>query len=214
MKSTLLKSMTLAVAMLFVSAANLFADSETITISFNDSTYAMSGSAGNDGDITEAFVIYTGELTTTISPSTGKNPNRFWNTKGKPQLRVYDGTVTFEVPEGRAIKSIEFTVDASKFAGFTGNPTDFTMSDGATSASGNSEMVILTCSKQNRINAVTITVDDADENTTTKAYVGISEIRTPAANGEIFTISGMKVSDKTALPKGIYIVDGKKVIKK
>ncbi len=75
---------------------------------FNAMDVACSSSTSNAGDITEDLTISAGNVTLTVSPATGATPNRFWNSNSGPQLRVYSGTLTFTVPDGKQIKKIVF----------------------------------------------------------------------------------------------------------
>ena len=78
------------------------------TIDFNAMEVICSSSESNDGDITENRQFKAGLVTMTVSPSTGNTPNRFWSTSKGPQLRVYGGTMTFEVPLGKVITKMVF----------------------------------------------------------------------------------------------------------
>ncbi len=86
----------------------------TATFNFNEMNVAVSSGTGDNydpaGDITEDFVATTEDVTLTISPKeeSNKTPNRFWGTNAGPQLRVYSGTLTFEVPEGYTMTEIAF----------------------------------------------------------------------------------------------------------
>ena len=144
---------------------------ETAYIVFADSTYAMSADKVNDGDITEPKVITTGSLTTTIYPSTTSTVNRFWKVSDKPQLRIYGGKITFEVPEGKSLRSLAFTFDSSyngnsKTANSTFNGVDNT--DPAL-WEGNSTNVVYEVAAQARIKTITAIIEDADAETTTYA---------------------------------------------
>ena len=62
------------------------------------------------GDITENLVLKEGNVTLTISPSEANTPNRYWLDYNLQaiQLRLYGGTMTFEVPEGNTIEKMYF----------------------------------------------------------------------------------------------------------
>ena len=81
---------------------------EKATFDFNAMDVACSSSDSDAGDITEDRTFKAGEVTLTVSPSTGKTPNRFWSTNNGPQLRVYGGTMTFEVPLGKVLTKLVF----------------------------------------------------------------------------------------------------------
>ena len=83
-------------------------DYEKATFNFNAMEVVCSSNDSNDGDITEDRTFTDGKVTLTVSPSTGKTPNRFWSTNNGPQLRVYGGTMTFEVPLGKVITKLVF----------------------------------------------------------------------------------------------------------
>ena len=81
---------------------------EKATFDFNAMTDEPCSNDSHDGDITEDRQFKAGNVTLTVSPSTTNTPNRFWSTANGPQLRVYSGTMTFEVPLGKVIKKIVF----------------------------------------------------------------------------------------------------------
>lgn len=82
------------------------------TFDFNAMDVATSSSVSTDGDITTPLELTDDDevVTLTVSPKEeGKTTeNRFWDAGGKPQLRVYSGTLTFSAPEGYAITGIAF----------------------------------------------------------------------------------------------------------
>lgn len=122
-------------------------------VNFNDSAYAMSSNSSNDGDILETKVITNPEVTIEISPKvSGSNPNRFWNVSGKPQLRIYNGTLTIKAAKGKYLDKITFDVDKSKWSGIT--PDSGTLED--VEWTGNAETVVFTLTSQCRINAIAI----------------------------------------------------------
>ena len=75
---------------------------------FNTMEVATSSKDSNEGDITEPTTLTEGIVSMTISASTTNTPNRFWSTNNGPQLRVYGGTLTFNVPEGHKLSSVVF----------------------------------------------------------------------------------------------------------
>jgi len=81
---------------------------EKATFDFNAMEVTCSSNESHDGDITEDRTFNSGQVTMTVSPSTGNTPNRFWSTNNGPQLRVYGGTLTFEVPLGKVITKMVF----------------------------------------------------------------------------------------------------------
>ena len=134
---------------------------DTATISFNDSTYAVSTSTSTAGDITSNKMITAKNLTLTITPKTATSAtaNRFWLSSGKVQLRVYSGKLLFNVPTGMSLRSI--TISGSFNSGNTinGNTTS--------TWTGNSTNAILNIAGSTQINKIVAIYQDADETTTT-----------------------------------------------
>lgn len=84
---------------------------EKATFNFNAMTSEpCSTNVTNDGDINEDRTFTAGQVTLTVTPKAedATTPNRFWNTANGPQLRVYSGTMTFEVPQGKVITKMVF----------------------------------------------------------------------------------------------------------
>ena len=114
-------------------------ETETATFDFNalvgpeGEPWPVSSGTGDNydpaGEITEPLVLTEDNVTLTISPAEeGATATRFWKTNNGPQLRVYNGTLTFEVPEGYEMTQIEFntakwnennTADSGEFNGAT-----------------------------------------------------------------------------------------------
>ena len=170
--SYLVGAMVLALPVSLVAVAGLpsiraVADEETTTvestINFADSAYAVSSSSSTDGDIKEATVFQIGEGTMTVSPSNGSTANRFWAASGKPQLRIYGGSVSFEAPAGRAITKITFV--QKKWGNVTYEPTSETTKAGEWT--GNASTVTMSIGAQCQINSVTVTYDNANDDTVT-----------------------------------------------
>ncbi len=170
--SYLVGAMVLALPVSLVAVAglpsiNAVADEETTTvestINFADSAYAVSSSNSTDGDIKEATVFQIGEGTMTVSPSNSGTANRFWGVSGKPQLRIYGGSVKFEAPAGRAITKIAFV--KGKWGSVTYEPTSETTKAGEWT--GNASTVTMSIGAQCQINSVTVTYDNANDDTVT-----------------------------------------------
>lgn len=136
------------------------------TFDFNAMDVATSSSVSTDGDITETLELTEGVVTLAISPKEeGKTTeNRFWNASGKPQLRVYSGTLTFSVPEGNVITAIAFNHNG-KWGANTVNeieiPNDadnkvatWTPADGEALASE----VVVAIAANSQINSIVVTV--------------------------------------------------------
>ncbi len=170
--SYLVGAMVLALPVSLVAVAglpsiNAVADEETTTvestINFADSAYAVSSNSSTDGDIKEATVFQIGEGTMTVSPSNSGTANRFWGVSGKPQLRIYGGSVKFEAPAGRAITKITFV--KGKWGSVTYEPTSETTKAGEWT--GNASTVTMSIGAQCQINSVTVTYDNANDDTVT-----------------------------------------------
>ncbi len=170
--SYLVGAMVLALPVSLVAVAglpsiNAVADEETTTvestINFADSAYAVSSNSSTDGDIKEATVFQIGEGTMTVSPSNSGTANRFWRVSGKPQLRIYGGSVKFEAPAGRAITKITFV--KGKWGSVTYEPTSETTKAGEWT--GNASTVTMSIGAQCQINSVTVTYDNANDDTVT-----------------------------------------------
>ena len=86
---------------------------ESVTFDFNGmdkDTTPVSSSSSHAGDITSDKVMQQGDVTLTISPSGANTPNRFWVDYNLQaiQLRLYGGTLTFKVAEGKTIEKLYF----------------------------------------------------------------------------------------------------------
>ena len=84
-----------------------------VTFDFSgDDAYEQFGLAGfsssdcGDGDITTDASVTSGDVTITVSPCEGKNPNRMWT----GSLRLYGGTLTI-ASKGKNITSISFSLN-------------------------------------------------------------------------------------------------------
>ncbi len=170
--SYLVGAMVLALPVSLVAVAglpsiNAVADEATTTvestINFADSAYAVSSNNSTDGDIKEATVFQIGEGTMTVSPSNSGTANRFWGVSDKPQLRIYGGSVKFEAPAGRAITKITFV--KGKWGSVTYEPTSETTKAGEWT--GNASTVTMSIGAQCQINSVTVTYDNANDDTVT-----------------------------------------------
>ncbi len=70
----------------------------------------FSSSESGDGDITADASVTSGDVTITVSPCEGKNPNRMWT----GSLRMYGGTLTI-ASKGKNITSVKFKLNSSKW---------------------------------------------------------------------------------------------------
>ena len=133
-------------------------DFNITTFDFNAMTDEPCSATGvTDGDITENRVLTAGDVTLTISPKTegATTANRFWKTNNGPQLRVYSGTLTFQVPANKVITKMVFnngrwhsenTVD-------TGSLDDNVWT-------GEANKVVVTIGGNTQLNNIEVTVDD------------------------------------------------------
>lgn len=102
---------------------------EAATFDFNaldPATTPVSSSSSHAGDITTDLVLHEKDVTLTVSPSDGNTPNRYWKdyNLGKIQLRMYGGTMTFEVPEGCTIEKIFFNGEWNPYNEFDSGEMD------------------------------------------------------------------------------------------
>jgi hypothetical protein len=141
-----------------------------VTFDFNASEVATSSSESTDGDILEALELTEGSVTLTVSPKDEdvKTENRFWSTNNGPQLRVYSGTLTFEVPEGSSMTQIAF--NAGKWN--ADNKADNGAFDGAT-WTGDAQKVIVTIAGNTQINNIVVSVKSEGEGTEPGTETGV-----------------------------------------
>ena len=133
---------------------------EVATFNFNKMDVATSATGVNDGDITEALALTEGAVTLTVSPSTSNTPNRFWSTSAGPQLRVYSGTLTFEVPEGKVITQIVFNHNGKWGANTVeGEAIPNDAEAKAATWTGEAQTVVVAIAANSQINSIDVTVD-------------------------------------------------------
>lgn len=127
------------------------------TFNFNTMELATSSSVTTDGDINETVSFTESGVTLAISPkdASATSPNRFWSTKNGPQLRVYSGTLTFTVPEGSVITSIDFSNNGKWNAGNTADSGEF--EDAVWT--GSAQTVVVTIAGNSQINSIVVTVE-------------------------------------------------------
>ena len=109
---------------------------EKATFDFNAMTDEPCSNNGHEGDITENRVF---------------TANRFWSTSKGPQLRVYGGTMTFEVPVGKVITKIVF--NNGKWD--AGNSADTGAFEGAT-WTGEAKKVVVTIAGNTQLNSIEV----------------------------------------------------------
>lgn len=148
------------------------------TFNFNElgteeEPWPCSSNGSQDGDINENMEFTEGSVTLTISPKTesATSPNRFWGTKSGPQLRVYSGTLTFEVPEGSTITQIVFNYNETYWGG-KNNAGNVTADSGiitddaenkAATWKGEAQTVVFTIGANTQINSIVVTVEGGEE---------------------------------------------------
>ena len=137
-------------------------ETTTATFDFNAMDVATSSNDGTDGDILEAVSFEEEDVTLTISPKDeeASTQNRFWATSNGPQLRVYSGTLTFEVPEGATISEIVFNYNSNKWgadnAADSGEITNDADAKTATWA-GEAQTVVVSIAANTQINSIDVT---------------------------------------------------------
>lgn len=151
-------------------------DYQKATFNFNAMTdEPCSSNDNNQGDILEDRTLTEGQVTLTISPKTVEDaaPNRFWSTSNGPQLRVYSGTLTFEVPVGKVITKLVF--NAGKWN--EGNTADTGSFEGSV-WTGEAKKVVVTIAGNTQLNSIDVLPADyvptavvAPEGLATDTYV-------------------------------------------
>jgi hypothetical protein len=89
-------------------------------------TTPVSSNTSHAGDITTDRVFQEKNVTLTVSPSDGNTANRYWLDYNLQaiQLRMYGGTMTFEVPEGNTIEKIFFNGEWNPYNEFDSGEMD------------------------------------------------------------------------------------------
>ena len=129
------------------------------TFNFNEMDVATSSNVTSDGDITEDVTFTEEDVVLTISASTASTNNRFWSTNAGPQLRVYGGTLTFEVPEGSNITQIVFNHNG-KWGANTVEGVEIPNDADAKVATwtGEAQTVVVAIAANSQINSIVVTV--------------------------------------------------------
>ena len=119
--------------------------------------FGMTGFSSNDasdGDFTDACSATSGDVTITVSPSEGKNPNRMWS----GSLRMYGGTLTI-ASTGENITSIDFVLNSSKWG--EANAADSgTLEKGKWT--GSAATVVITIAANTQIKSMTVNFGGGD----------------------------------------------------
>ena len=181
-----------------------------VTFDFNASEVATSSSESTDGDILETLELTEGSVTLTVSPKDEdvKTENRFWSTNNGPQLRVYSGTLTFEVPEGSSMTQIAF--NAGKWN--ADNKADPGAFDGAT-WTGDAQKVIVTIAGNTQINNIVVSVKSEGEGSEPGTETGVDYAYQMQVGFDGNDVYFKGLSDNTAdmWLKGTLSEDGKTV---
>ena len=188
-----------------------FADESTV-FDFNGmdkDTTPYSTSSSKAGDITTDKVLKADNVTLTISPCEGGNtPNRFWLDYNLQaiQLRMYGGTLTFDVPEGYSIENIYFFADEGFWNDYNYfDAGDFT--DGVWTGSAQQVVLTIDDSKPNtRLNSIAVTVKEAATGICTQKVLSTSA-------SSWYTLQGAKL-DGAPTQKGLYIHNGRVIVVK
>ena len=129
-----------------------------VTFDFSgDDAYEQFGLAGfsssdsGDGDITTDASVTSGDVTITVSPCEGKNPNRMWT----GSLRLYGGTLTI-ASKGKNITSISFSLNNSKW-GDANTANVGTLTKGTWT--GDAAEVVITIAGNTQIKSLTVNFD-------------------------------------------------------
>lgn len=133
---------------------------QNYTFNFNKMDVPTSATGVTNGDITEEVDITEGNVTLTISPkTTSSTENRFWSTTAGPQLRVYSGTLTFEVPEGFVISQLVFNHNG-KWGANTVDGVEIPNDADAKTATwtGEAQTVVVSIAANSQINSIDVTV--------------------------------------------------------
>ena len=187
---------------ILIYAGNAVTEIETddVTFDFNVMDMPTSTNSSTDGDITEALDITEKNVTLTISPKDENvtSPNRFWSSANGPQLRIYSGTLTFNVPEGNSMTNIVF--NNSKWN--EGNTADSGEFNSAT-WTGDAQSVVFSIAGNTQINSIVMITKIPvwqDPNTKVKynctgnGYASV--MVSPNATGNIMLLSSFTVDGK------------------
>ena len=143
-------------SMLIMLCGSIYADEVKFDFSGDNaySLFGLSGFSSNDsnaGDITEDKSTTSGDVTVTVSPCDGKNPNRMWT----GSLRMYGGTLTI-ASSGKNITAIEFTLNNNKWGNNTANVGNIE----AGKWTGDAASVVITVGGNTQIKSMTVTLGE------------------------------------------------------
>lgn len=181
---------------------NDFKDSWGITNVSSTTKDEQEGKIEDGKEVTQDEVTFT-----TIN----KNSDKATRVKGGTLYLPPTNTLTFKVPQGKKIKKIEFTFEITKSWLKTPEGTKLEIENKVGSYITDTQEVTFTAHTVfSKITKIVITVE-GDKTT------GISSIRAHRViPSNVYDLNGVLVgTEKTfnELPKGIYIINGKKVLK-
>ena len=122
----------------------------------------VSSSSSHDGDITNDLVLQKDKVTLTITPSNANTPNRYWVDYNLQaiQLRLYGGSMIFEVPEGNTIEKMYFNYgDWNDYNEFDCGEFDGTIWTGSTNRC---ELTICGDGGNTKLNSIAVVVKGTD----------------------------------------------------
>ena len=183
-----------------------------VTFDFNAMTDHAVSNTTTDGDIpTEGEVLEQENVTLTLgwgSNSNGEVFNRWWkDNKAGNQVRMYSGSLELVAAEGFAITNVVFNNGKwNKNNTINGQPNTTGIWE------GNSTNVALEVAANTQMNSIAVTLAAANEETTTYTWVGtgIQTVKAAQMENVYFDLAGRRVAQPA---KGLYIVNGKKVVK-
>ena len=151
-------------SMLLMLCGSIYADEVKFDFSTDDA-YTLFGLSGfssgsgdsyvSDGDITENKSTKSGDVTVTVSPCEGRNPNRMWS----GSLRMYGGTLTV-ASAGKNITAITFELNSGKWG--SGNTADSgTLETGKWT--GNAKTVVINVAANTQIKTMTVTLGEGGD---------------------------------------------------
>jgi hypothetical protein len=185
-----------------------FADESTV-FDFNamsEEERPVSNNNTHKGDITENQQLTVDKVTLTISPCDGPTPNRYWLDYNLQaiQLRLYGGTLMFDVPDGYTMEKIYFFADN----GYWNEYNTFDCGDFADGVwTGSAQHVVLTIDDgqpNTRLNSIAVIV---------KEPTGIITQKFATLANSWYTLQGTPL-DAIPTQKGLYIHDGRVVVVK
>lgn len=190
-------------------------NSEDVTINFNTMEIATSDNESTDGDITESKNFTEGAVTLTVSPKdeSATTQNRIWNSTSGPQLRVYSGTLTFEVPEGSTMTKIVFN-HSGKWGDNTVEGEAITNDTEAKTATwtGNAQTVVVSIAANTQINSIVVTVAEAGSEPEPQYTLEEYSYQTQVGfDGNVVYFKGFSPNTADFWAKGTLSEDGKTV---